>query len=43
LALIYGSLGAGLGAILPAIWEVVYLFMAVPAAYTQISGIRIGG
>jgi predicted membrane channel-forming protein YqfA (hemolysin III family) len=43
LALIYGSLGAGLGAILPAIWEVVYLFLAVPAAYTQISGIRIGG
>ena len=43
LALMAGSLGAGLGAILPAIWEVVYLFMAVPAAYTQISGIRIGG
>jgi hypothetical protein len=33
----------GLGGILPAIWEIVYLFMAVPAAYTQISGIRIGG
>jgi hypothetical protein len=33
----------GLGGLLPAIWEVVYLFMAVPAAYTQISGIRIGG
>jgi hypothetical protein len=32
----------GLGGLLPAIWEVVYLFMAVPAAYTQISGIRIG-
>jgi len=32
----------GLGALLPAIWQVVYLFMAVPAAYTQISGIRIG-
>src|SRR5512143_1325939 len=30
---------AGVGALLPAIWEVVYLFMAVPAAYTQISGI----
>ena len=43
LALLSGSLGAGLGAILPAIWEVVYLFLAVPAAYTQISGIRIGG
>jgi hypothetical protein len=43
LALMAGSLGAGLGAILPAIWEVVYLFLAVPAAYTQISGIRIGG
>jgi hypothetical protein len=33
----------GLVGLLPAIWEVVYLFMAVPAAYTQISGIRIGG
>ncbi len=33
----------GLGGLLPAIWEVVYLFLAVPAAYTQISGIRIGG
>ncbi len=32
----------GFGSLLPAIWEVVYLFMAVPAAYTQISGIRIG-
>jgi len=32
----------GLAGLLPAIWEVVYLFMAVPAAYTQISGIRIG-
>ena len=40
-----GLLGGGfngLGGLLPAIWEVVYLFMAVPAAYTQISGIRIG-
>lgn len=33
----------GIGALLPAIWQVVYLFLAVPAAYTQISGIRIGG
>ena len=32
-----------IGTLLPAIWEVVYLFMAVPAAYTQISGLRIGG
>ncbi len=32
----------GLVALLPAVWEVVYLFLAVPAAYTQISGIRIG-
>jgi hypothetical protein len=40
-----GLLGGGfrgLGAILPAIWQVVYLFMAVPAAYTQISGLRLG-
>jgi hypothetical protein len=33
----------GFGLLLPAIWEVVYLFLAVPAAYTQISGLRIGG
>ena len=33
----------GIGGLLPAIWEVVYLFLAVPAAYSQISGIRIGG
>jgi MFS family permease len=32
----------GLGSLLPAIWEVVYLFMAVPAAYTQISGMKLG-
>ncbi len=32
----------GFSDLLPAIWEVVYLFMAVPAAYTQISGIKIG-
>ena len=37
-----GSL-QGLGVLLPAIWQVVYLVMAVPAAYTQISRIRIGG
>ena len=43
LSALSGGFGAGLGTILPAIWEVVYLFMAVPAAYTQISGIRIGG
>lgn len=43
LALLSGSLSAGIGALLPAIWEVVYLFLAVPAAYTQISGLRIGG
>jgi hypothetical protein len=33
----------GIGSLLPAIWEVVYLFMAVPAAYTQISGMKLGG
>ena len=42
LGLLFGASHAALGALLPAIWEVVYLFMAVPAAYTQISGIRIG-
>ena len=42
LGVLYGGF-QGIGALLPAIWEVVYLFMAVPAAYTQISGIRIGG
>lgn len=40
--LIFSSGIQGLGTLLPAIWQVVYLFMAVPAAYTQISGIRIG-
>ncbi len=41
-----GVLGGGirgLGELLPAIWEVVYLFLAVPAAYTQISGLKFGG
>ena len=42
LGVIYGGF-QGIGGLLPAIWEVVYLFMAVPAAYTQISGLRIGG
>lgn len=32
----------GMGGLLPAVWEVVYLFLAVPAAYTQVSGLRIG-
>lgn len=41
LGVLYGGF-QGAGGLLPAIWEVVYLFMAVPAAYTQISGIRIG-
>lgn len=39
---VLGGASAGLGGLLPAIWEVVYLFMAVPAAYTQISGLKIG-
>jgi hypothetical protein len=47
LPVLLGVLGGGCpglgGYFLPAIWEVVYLFMAVPAAYTQISGIRLGG
>ena len=42
LGLLSGGGIRGLGGLLPAIWEVVYLFMAVPAAYTQISGLRIG-
>ena len=42
MALLAGSAG-GLLSLLPAVLEVVYLFLAVPAAYTQISGIRIGG
>jgi hypothetical protein len=42
LGVLYGGF-QGLGGLLPAIWEVVYLFLAVPAAYTQISGLRIGG
>lgn len=43
LMLVLGGGAHGLPALLPAIWEVVYLFMGVPAAYTQISGLRIGG
>jgi hypothetical protein len=27
--------------VLPAVWEVVYLFLAVPSAYAQLSGIRL--
>lgn len=42
LGVLYGGL-QGVAGLLPAVWEVVYLFLAVPAAYTQISGIRIGG
>jgi hypothetical protein len=42
LLLVLGGGFGGLGAILPAIWQVVYLFLAVPAAYTQISGLRLG-
>jgi hypothetical protein len=42
LSLLYAGF-QGLGGLLPAIWEIVYLFLAVPAAYAQISGIRIGG
>jgi hypothetical protein len=41
MALLAGGFG-GLRALLPAIWQVVYLFMAVPGAYTQISGLRLG-
>jgi hypothetical protein len=38
------ALGGGFGgilALLPAVWQVVYLFLAVPAAYAQQSGIRL--
>ena len=41
LGVLYGGIH-GITGLLPAIWEVVYLFLAVPAAYTQLSGIRIG-
>lgn len=40
LLVLAGGFG-GLGALLPAVWQVVYLFMAVPAAYTRISGLRL--
>jgi hypothetical protein len=42
LLMVLGGGFAGLMALLPAIWQVVYLFMAVPAAYTQQSGLRLG-
>ena len=41
LLLLLGGGFSGLGGILPAVWQVVYLFMAVPAAYTQQSGLRL--
>lgn len=41
--MIFSSGIQGFATLLPAIWQVVYLVMAVPAAYTQISGLRIGG
>jgi len=41
LPLLVGGAG-GLGSLLRPIWAVVYLFMAVPAAYTQISGMKLG-
>jgi hypothetical protein len=41
LLLVLGGGFGGLMSLLPAIWEVVYLFLAVPAAYTQISGLRL--
>jgi hypothetical protein len=41
LGVLFGGLPAT-GALIPAIWLVAYLFLAVPAAYTQISGIRVG-
>jgi hypothetical protein len=40
MGVLYGGIH-GITGLLPAIWEVVYLFMAVPAAYTQLSGIRL--
>jgi hypothetical protein len=40
LSVLAGGLGGLLG-LLPAIWQVVYLFLAVPAAYTQQSGLRL--
>ena len=40
LLLVLAGSFAGLTALLPAVWQVVYLFMAVPAAYTSLSGIR---
>jgi hypothetical protein len=41
LAVLSGRMAEGLGGLLPAVWEVVYLVLAVPAAYTQISGLRL--
>lgn len=40
LSMLAGGFG-GFGSLLPAIAEAVYLFLAVPAAYTQISGLRL--
>ena len=42
LLMLLGGGFSGIVGLLPAIWEVVYLFLAVPAAYTRISGLRLG-
>ena len=38
---VYGQEGFSIWSLLPAIWIVVYLFIAVPVAYSQFSGIRL--
>jgi len=41
--LAFGRAGfEGLLALLPAAWQIVYLAMAAPSAYAQLSGIRLG-
>ena len=37
----YGAEGFSIWSLLPVIWIVVYLFIAVPVVYAQISGIRL--
>ena len=37
----YGVEGFSIWSLLPAIWIIVYLFIAVPVVYTQFSGIRL--
>jgi hypothetical protein len=37
----YGAEGFSIWSLLPLIWIIIYLFIAVPVVYSQFSGIRM--